>query len=102
MFKRDIQRLQAARERLNQNPLGSCALAGTTLPIDRFICYGEEIKQLEEPLRAAGRDVLHTDSPEAALELVKKTVRAGETLLLKGSNGMRLDIIRKGLEEIRG
>ena len=73
-----------------------------SLPIDRFICYGEEIRQLEEPLRAAGREVLHTDSPEAALELVKKIVRPGETLLLKGSNGMRLDKVRKGLEEIRG
>jgi len=41
MFKRDIQRLQAARERLNQNPLGSCALAGTTLPIDRFMTTEE-------------------------------------------------------------
>ena len=35
MFKRDIQRLQDALERMDYNPLGSCALAGTTLPIDR-------------------------------------------------------------------
>ena len=35
MFKRDIQRLQDALERMDYNPLGSCALAGTTMPIDR-------------------------------------------------------------------
>lgn len=35
MFRRDIERLQDTYERMNYNPLGSCALAGTTLPIDR-------------------------------------------------------------------
>ena len=35
MFKRDIQRLMDALERMDYNPLGSCALAGTTMPIDR-------------------------------------------------------------------
>lgn len=35
MFKRDIERLQDAYERMNYCPLGSGALAGTTMPIDR-------------------------------------------------------------------
>lgn len=35
MFKRDIQRLMDAYERLNLCPLGACALAGTTLPTNR-------------------------------------------------------------------
>ena len=35
MFKRDISRLTDAIERLNQCPLGSGALAGTTYPVDR-------------------------------------------------------------------
>ncbi len=35
MFKRDFQRLEDCQERLNFCPLGSCALAGTTHPIDR-------------------------------------------------------------------
>ena len=35
MFKRDIQRLQDGLERMDYSPLGACALAGTTLPIDR-------------------------------------------------------------------
>ena len=35
MFKRDIELLMDTVERLNYNPLGACALAGTTMPIDR-------------------------------------------------------------------
>lgn len=35
MFKRDIDRLIDTADRMNQCPLGSCALAGTTLPINR-------------------------------------------------------------------
>lgn len=34
-FERDRQRLQDARRRLDQCPLGAAALAGTSLPIDR-------------------------------------------------------------------
>jgi len=35
MFSRDIGRLEDALKRMNYSPLGSCALAGTTYPIDR-------------------------------------------------------------------
>lgn len=35
MLKRDIERLDDTNKRLNKNPLGSCALAGTTYNIDR-------------------------------------------------------------------
>lgn len=37
MFKRDIQRLQDTYDRMNLNPLGACALAGTTLNTDRHL-----------------------------------------------------------------
>lgn len=37
MFKRDLERLQDCFRRTDYNPLGSCALAGTTLPIDRHL-----------------------------------------------------------------
>ena len=37
MFKRDIERLNDSLDRLNYNPLGACALAGTTMPIDRHL-----------------------------------------------------------------
>ncbi|HLD77151.1 MAG TPA: argininosuccinate lyase, partial [Rickettsiales bacterium] len=35
MFKRDITRLDDLRARMNECPLGSCALGGTSFPIDR-------------------------------------------------------------------
>ena len=35
MLKRDLSRLDDTLDRLNYSPLGSCALAGTTYPIDR-------------------------------------------------------------------
>jgi len=35
MFRRDAERLMDAYRRMDLSPLGSCALAGTTLPIDR-------------------------------------------------------------------
>lgn len=35
MFGRDRSRLQDARHRMNESPLGSAALAGTSFPIDR-------------------------------------------------------------------
>lgn len=37
MLLRDMARLDDTRARMNYNPLGSCALAGTTYPIDRNI-----------------------------------------------------------------
>lgn len=37
MIKRDVERLQDCRKRVNTSPLGSAALAGTTYPIQREI-----------------------------------------------------------------
>lgn len=41
MLERDRERLLDARKRVNRMPLGACALAGTTLPIDRTITCKE-------------------------------------------------------------
>ena len=39
MIKRDIERFKDALNRMNYSPLGCCALAGTTYPIDReMVC----------------------------------------------------------------
>ena len=35
MFARDLSRVQNARDRMNESPLGAAALAGTSFPIDR-------------------------------------------------------------------
>lgn len=37
MFMRDVTRLDDAVKRMNESPLGSCALAGTTYPTDRMM-----------------------------------------------------------------
>ena len=37
MFSRDITRIEDAVKRMNYNPLGSCALAGTTYNTDRYM-----------------------------------------------------------------
>ena len=37
MFTRDISRIEDAVKRMNYNPLGSCALAGTTYDTDRYM-----------------------------------------------------------------
>ena len=36
MLRRDMGRFQDVAKRMNYSPLGSCALAGTTYPIDRY------------------------------------------------------------------
>ncbi|MDY5983691.1 MAG: argininosuccinate lyase [Anaeroplasma sp.] len=41
MIKRDIERFMDAKGRMNYSPLGSCALAGTTYPIDRCMTADE-------------------------------------------------------------
>ena len=37
MFSRDISRIEDAVKRMNYNPLGSCALSGTTYDTDRYM-----------------------------------------------------------------
>ncbi|RKY03321.1 MAG: argininosuccinate lyase [Spirochaetes bacterium] len=37
MFLRDLERFEQLYERINSNPLGACALSGTSFPIDREI-----------------------------------------------------------------
>ncbi|KAI9200777.1 hypothetical protein LWI28_013108 [Acer negundo] len=48
-LERDAGRLQDCRVRLNFCPLGACALAGTGLPIDRFMTA--EILEFTAPMR---------------------------------------------------
>ncbi len=46
-FKRDIERLKDCRKRVNHNPLGSGALAGSTIELDRF--YTSELMKFSAP-----------------------------------------------------
>lgn len=47
MFMRDIERIKETIERIDINPLGSCALAGTTHNIDRFLTT--QLLELKRP-----------------------------------------------------
>lgn len=65
MFLRDHKRLQAAYELANTNPLGACALAGTTFPIDRYLTT-----------ELLGFDAVH----EHALDIISSRDFIAETL----------------------
>ena len=65
MFLRDQKRLRAAYTLANMNPLGACALAGTTFPIDRHLTT-----------KLLGFDTLH----EHALDVISSRDFIAETL----------------------
>ncbi len=69
------------------------------LPIDLYITLGEEIKALEGPLTEAGKTVMHAATREEAVTLIRAMTDPGDVLLLKGSNGMRLDLVRAALAD---
>lgn len=69
------------------------------LPVDVFVTLGHEIAYLEEPLKAAGKNLIHAESPEDAADILKKLLAADDVLLLKGSNTMGLDKVRKLISE---
>ena len=49
MFKRDFERFSQSKERLDQNPLGACALAGTSFDINRH--QTTKLLKFREPTR---------------------------------------------------
>ena len=59
MFRRDIDRLSDTLERMDYNPLGACALAGTTMPIDRH--YTSELLGFSAPTENAMDSVSDRD-----------------------------------------
>lgn len=59
MFRRDIERLNDTLERMDYNPLGACALAGTTMPIDRH--YTTELLNFSAPTENAMDSVSDRD-----------------------------------------
>ena len=65
MLERDVERLAAARTRIEVLPLGACALAGTSLPIDRRYVA----KLLKFP-RVAANSMDAVSDRDFAIELV--------------------------------
>ena len=67
--------------------------------IDLFITMGTLIRHLEQPLIQARRPVFHCDTTEEAVERLTRLAAPGDVVLLKGSNGMRLDLVREALKK---
>ena len=71
-----------------------------TLPdIDLFITLGTLIRNLEDPLVRARRPVFHCETTEAAEKTLTRLAEPGDVVLLKGSNGMRLDLVLDALKK---
>ncbi|MBQ6293582.1 MAG: UDP-N-acetylmuramoyl-tripeptide--D-alanyl-D-alanine ligase [Lachnospiraceae bacterium] len=69
------------------------------LPIDLFITYGTAIEEADAAISEAGKNVLHAKDAEDAARILGEIAAGGDAVLLKGSNSMHLDIIRKRLSE---
>jgi argininosuccinate lyase len=59
-LKRDADKLLELYKRLSENPLGACAMAGTTLPTDRFITT--ELLGFDKPTENAMDTVANRDN----------------------------------------
>ena len=88
MFRRDRSRLKDIRTRLNECPLGSGALAGTTYPLDRE--YTAELLDFDAPTRnsmdsVADRDYL-VEFLSALCTVMMHLSRFSEEIILWNSN----------------
>jgi UDP-N-acetylmuramoyl-tripeptide--D-alanyl-D-alanine ligase len=62
------------------------------LRIDRVWLYGKRMAWLSDELEKTGfSGVLHLESHEALLEMLRPELRAGDRVLVKGSRGMRME-----------
>ena len=59
-FRRNVERFKELLNRIDKNPLGACAMAGTTLSIDRFIT--SELLGFSEPTENALDTVASRDN----------------------------------------
>lgn len=88
----DMLELGPQSERLHRE----VAWLGTTQPIDLVVAVGAHMKALadvfNEHFLEAGRGcVWHFDDSEQAAEHLLAEVRAGDVMLVKGSNGMKMN-----------
>ena len=59
-----------------------------------LITYGDMSRWIDEGARAEGvKDVRHASSHEEAAEMLKGIVKRGDTVLFKGSRGMKMEKI---------
>jgi UDP-N-acetylmuramoyl-tripeptide--D-alanyl-D-alanine ligase len=72
-------------------------LAGRTAEL--VVAIGELAAYINEGARSAGADSAHFRSNQEAIPFIKKSIRPGDTVLVKGSRGMRLEEV---VEAIKG
>ncbi|MFB0918624.1 MAG: argininosuccinate lyase [Clostridiaceae bacterium] len=91
MFLRDHDRLQNALKRMDLNPLGACALAGTTFPINRF--YTSELLGFSGPTENSMDSVADRDyilEIQFVITLIMNHLsRLSEELILWSSQGFK-------------
>jgi UDP-N-acetylmuramoyl-tripeptide--D-alanyl-D-alanine ligase len=69
------------------------------------VAFGPRAKSLFEAARAKGAEAFHFEDPAAAggaVELLKKRLRPGDLVLVKGSRGMKMERIVEGLTGVSG
>ena len=69
------------------------------LPVDIFLTVGSFMEEADAALGAAGKTVLHAADAEEAAGILLELAADGDAVLLKGSNSMHLDKVRKALAE---
>lgn len=93
----DMLELGEGAERLHRE-VGSFA---ANREIDFFLLIGELVSQMEEPLQKAGKNYIRCRDWQEGEEALTGMLKAGDTVLLKGSNGMRLDLLLAALKKNR-
>lgn len=66
-------------------------------PVDQYFLIGAQIRFLGEALEKAGKPVLYFTDNVTAAAAVKDWAKPGDTVLFKGSNGMKLGEVLKEL-----
>ncbi len=94
-LRRDYERFSELRRRVNQNPLGACAMAGTTLPIDRW--YTTRLLGFDAPTENAldtvgNRDNIAEFCFDAALTMVHLSGFAEELIVFNSQEFRFIDI----------
>ncbi len=67
------------------------------LGLDIVVCYGENSRYILDEVQAKGIYGVHFTQPEKVVEYLKGVVAKGDTILFKGSRGMRMEDIIRGV-----
>lgn len=96
----DMLELGLQAKRLHQELGGQLALAG----LDVVCGYGPLARHAIEAARASsgqGVSVMHSEDRNEVHEYLKRTARAGDVFLVKGSRGMKMDQTVEFLEDLK-